>query len=514
MRVRKTLFALLAGGLLAAAAPAIAADVPPPPVKPESPWARATASPPPVKPDPLLADAGESRGGFADTVDADAEIIPLDVEDVAPEALRQRAAEAVPRGVMSVTLGKTRPLRLGAEVADVIVGDPGVAEILVGTRQRVYVAGRGIGATNIFFLDEAGEVIRQAEVVVEVDTQAVRRALGRLLPDEEITVGVVNGSVVLSGTVRSAEVAERAVTIAGQFVPGERILNMMTQAGEQQVMLRVRVAEVSRNISKQLSGEASYDFDIGSTNIDLNNLGDLAPLGLASAGQIAISGPGPFSFILQALEQEDLVSILAEPNLTAISGEAASMLAGGEIPVPTSISDGEIAYEWRPFGVTLSFQPVVLGPGRISLNMNVEVSAIAGSRSFGALDVPEFTVRRATSTVEMPSGGSVMIGGLLREDMRQAVEGFPGLKNLPVLGALFRSSGFISNETELVFTVTAYIVRPVESRALALPTDGFVPAGDLDRYLLGKLTASYSDVSLDDFAGGMPVRGPIGYIVE
>lgn len=513
MTVKKAVVAFVALGVLFAGAAAGATELPPPPAKPEMMIAAA---------DEVAADAGADSGiakpprpGTLARPEADAaEIIPVPVRDVAPDAVPVRAGDGVPRGVLTVTVGKTRPLRLDAQVADVIVGNPGVAEVMVGTRERVYIAGRQVGTTNVYFLDAEGRVIREAEVAVEIDVQAVQRALGRLLPEEQISAGVVNGSLVLSGTASTQEAADKALAVAQQFVEDERVLNMLTLSGQQQVMLRVRVAEVSRDISKQLSAQTSYEFDIGDYVADFNNIGDLAPLGLSSAGQINISGPGPFSFVMQALEDENLASTLAEPNLTAVSGGTASMLAGGEIPVPTEIQDNEIVYEWRPFGVSLDFTPVVLGPGRISLAMQVEVSAIAGSRQIGLLDVPEFSVRRASSSVELPSGGSIMIGGLLREDVRQAAAGFPGVKDLPILGALFRSSGFISNETELVFTVTAYIVRPVEQRNLAVPTDGFVPANDLDRYLLGRLTASYSDVNLDDFAGGMPVKGPIGYIVE
>lgn len=429
----------------------------------------------------------------------------------APRARVQMAALPTPAvEPLRLALNKTFDLSLPGEIKDVMVGNPDVADVVVRSRTQIHVVGRGIGQTDITLMDRAGGVLRRLNVDVHVDHAALTEALRAVLPDEtKLQASAVGDSVYLSGSVKSDSAAATARAIARRFVAADaNLVNLLRVANDQQVLLHVKVAEVQKTVLKELGVGLNVSRSSGSlvTNaatgfIDKTNL----------FGAATITGIGALSANLQFLENQGLIKTLVEPNLTAVSGETANMVAGGEIPIPVSDSQGQISIEFKPFGVLLAFTPVVIDSGRLSLKMSTEVSALDTANRVAVsqnISVPAFKVRRAASTVELPSGGSIMIAGLLQNDISTTMAGMPGLMEVPVLGALFRSSAFQRNETELVIILSAYVVQPVEQPTLALPTDGFAPSSDLDRYLFGKLQDTYAR-----HAGG-ELQGPFGYVVE
>lgn len=312
----------------------------------------------------------------------------------------------------------------------------------------------------------------------------------------------------------------------------ENVVNLLAVEGDDQVLLKVRVSEIQRNVVKQLGinlfgnlNRGGGSIFRGETNNPFSVSGSLLG-GLVAGANKTVPGPGTVpSFagvgvtsnsitgILQTLERGGLARVLAEPNLTAVSGESAKFLAGGEFPVPTGRDrDGNVTIEFKPFGVGLGFTPVVLSDGRISLRLSTEVSEISNEQSITlvSLVIPGLSVRRAETSVELPSGGSLVIAGLLQSDIQKSIDGVPGLKDVPILGALFRSNDFQNNETELVIIVTPYLVSAVKEDQLALPTDGFAPASDFDSYLLGRLNKVYKQKP----KAGTSLQGPYGYIME
>ena len=313
--------------------------------------------------------------------------------------------------------------------------------------------------------------------------------------------------------------------IARQFVEEpERVINMLNVSGSDQVMLRVKVVEVQRNVVKQLGVDISALIgDGGDGSFRLLNT---ATFGIAGSqlggGGFTYTNPAPDSLTagLRAFERAGLVRTLAEPNLTATNGENADFLAGGEFPVPTGRDqEGNIQIEFKPYGVRLAFRPIVLSEGRISLQLSTEVSELTTDGAFtlggtaeNALVIPALNVRRTQTTVEMPSGSALMISGLLREQTRQTIDGLPGLGSVPVIGGLFRSRDYLSGETELVFIVEPYVVSPTAPGRLQTPADGLEVAHDAQTLLLGQLNRAYGPP-----AGGQPAgswQGPVGYVIE
>ena len=426
--------------------------------------------------------------------------------------------------VITLSVGKTRLINLPVDARDVMVANPEIIDVVVKTARKVFLVAQAVGDTNVFFLDSEGRVALRLEVRVEVDMTALRKALAKILPNETIEVTAVNTDIVLTGTARSAKASEDARRIARRFVEDdENVINMLSVLGGQQVFLQVRVAEVKREIVKQLG----IDLTLGLTRTE--NIGfdlttsvpsvsgfTVASVNAFGTGTFVFdSGPRSLTTIIKALESEGLVKTLAEPSLTAVSGETATLIAGGEFPIPIPTEEpGVFTIEFKPFGIALNFTPVVLESGRISLKVSTEVSALSdeGSLTFQDITVKALTLRRAETTVELPSGGSLVIAGLLQDDITNVVTGIPGLMDLPILGALFRSQEFQRNETELIIIVTVYLVEPVAERALALPTDGFAPASDVDMYLFGRLHKIYVKPDLEPPAG--QIEGPVGYIME
>ena len=445
---------------------------------------------------------------------------------VAPLAIEPRGAHSV-LDVITVPLNNSEIFDLPTDVRDVLVGNPEIADVVIKTPRLVFVLGRKIGDTNVFFLDSAGREILRLEVRVELDVAALGKAFLELLPGERIKVTAVNADIVLSGTVRSAQAAEDARLIARRFVKDdENIVNMLRIAGGQQVLLKVRIAEMNRSVGKALgfntfiafsNHDFGFSFDSGDRITSGPGFGDFSVDAFALGGiSYAIGAFDLLASFIDATESQGLVKTLAEPNLTTVSGENASFVAGGEFPFPSGRdNDGNLVFEFKQFGVVLSFTPVVLSSGVISLKISTEVSSLeplstdielAGAVAFF------LATNKAETTVELPSGGSIVIAGLLQNDIRDTVRGFPGLKDIPVLGALFRSVDFAKEETELVIAVTPYLVAPVNIGDIALPTDGFAPASDFDLYFLGRLHDVYARPG--EPPPSEPLQGPIGYLME
>jgi pilus assembly protein CpaC len=368
------------------------------------------------------------------------------------------------------------------------------------------------------------------------------------MPNSSIQVQAMNDNVVLTGSVASALESTRAADLAARFTGDpKKVVNMLGIAGGQQVMLKVRIAEMDRNIAKQFGVNlAAAKVVGGSTPIGISTANQFNLVGQAlsdlsglQAGQVcnststagnpfgALSGGGICNVQnnvqgqLKALERVGLVHMLAEPNLTAVSGETAKFLAGGEFPVPASRDrDGNITVEFKQFGVGLSFTPVVVAPGRISLQLSSEVSelsntgafTLSGSSTTQGLTIPALTVRRTATTIELPSGGSFAVAGLMQHNTKQVIDGFPGVKDLPVLGALFRSRDFADDQTELVVLVSAYLVEPTTEAALTVPTEGFIAPSDPETILLGRLNAVYK--KKDEKPVSSQASAPVGFVVR
>ncbi|MFQ5959220.1 MAG: type II and III secretion system protein family protein, partial [Alphaproteobacteria bacterium] len=398
-------------------------------------------------------------------------------------------AASVPN-VVNLGLNKARVYELPQDARDVLVSNPTVADVVIKTPRRVYVLGQAVGDTNAFFFDGQGREILRLEIRVELDLSALQSAMAEYFPDEHIVVRAVNQDIVLSGTVRSAQVAEDARLVARRFVVDDsEIVNLLRIANEQQVMLRVRVSEMQRTVVKELGVQFFLDASSSDSNsvFDIDS-GGLGPNAFGTARFLFNNVFDGLDSTLDALESQGLVKTLAEPNLTAVSGENANFLVGGEFPIPVPQEGDQITIEFKQFGILLTFTPVVLSSGVVSLKISTEVSQLStkGQVKLANFNIPSLTVNRAETTVELPSGGGFMIAGLLQNDIRNRVDGIPGMKDIPILGALFRSVAFRREETELVVTVTPYLVRPVDPNMMALPTDGFAPASDFDMYLLGR----------------------------
>ena len=433
------------------------------------------------------------------------------------------ASPAADADQFELPLNKTRPIELDRAVRDVIIGNPEIADVVVRAPGQVYLIGRAVGETNVFLVDSKGGLVRKLEVVVQPDGSSVEAAIRQLLPKERINAKGIGDSVVLSGVASSDGAAAQAQQIARRFVPAdENIVNMITVGSEQQVLIKVKVAEIQKSVLKELGASNILDpQNLGPLTLDLAT----AATGLSAstfAGVLGISSSDTDT-TFQLLETHGLLRTLAEPNLLAISGEPASMLAGGEYPVLAVSDDGDtgtVSVEYKPFGVSLAFLPVVIAPGRIWLKVSTEVSALSAQNSvvvpFGddSFQILGLSTRRANSTIELPSGGGIMIAGLLQNDITSSVNGVPGLMDLPILGSLFRSTSFQRNETELVILVNVMLAKPVDPDMLATPTDGFAPSHDLDRYFLGKMQSLYVKRPPEGSQPSEGPKGPIGYIIN
>ncbi|MFV2092662.1 MAG: type II and III secretion system protein family protein [Hyphomicrobiales bacterium] len=437
---------------------------------------------------------------------------------------------------------RAAPKRLPRAARDVLVSNPAIVDAVVRTPERTFLIGKAIGEANVFFFADDGKRILTLAVQVSRDVTDLSRLLRRLMPTSRIKVESIGENIVLSGTTTNAVQADRAAEITGKFLDDPnrtKVINMIAAQGKQQVTLKVSIVEMQRTLLKQLGVDAAAVTTIASNVINLASVNPFSVAGQflsatnASIGQAlvvaptatvpngynigaAVSGTG-VSGVLRALERNGLLRTLAEPNLTTISGETANFLAGGEFPVPVAQRGDRISIEFKPFGVSLAFTPVVLDEGRISIKVATEVSELTNDGAFtvagaNGITIPGLKVRRANTTVEMPSGGSLVMAGLIQEVSKQNLNGFPGLKSLPILGALFRSRDFNNSETELVVIVTPYIVAPTSLSKLARPDEGFAQPNDEEVTFLGRLNAVYG-LRTGKHPSGKYV-GDIGYMVE
>ena len=466
-------------------------------------------------------------------------LVGLTVAAVAPAGPTEAQAQsraAVPMGagaqLINLPRGSSMAIDLPSDARDVIVPNPMVAEAMLHSPRRITIIGLQPGETDAVVLDGSGRTILSLRVRVDAGVSALQDTLSRVMPGSQVRAEALNDSIILTGPVSSPGEADHAAQLARAFVSApEKVINLMTIAGSDQVMVRARVIEVQRTAIKQLG------LDV---NGILNSVGD--GLSYAQGATFGVSGSqlggGILNYLdqagdgsrlstnIRAFERAGLVRILAEPNVTSVNGENAEFLAGGEFPVPTGRSvdatTGQVTVgiEFKPFGVRLAFRPIVLSGGRISLQLSTEVSELssAGAYTLGgtgtdALVIPALNVRRASSTVELPSGGSMMIAGLLREDTRQNIDQLPGIGSLPVLGALFRSRDYLSGETELVIIIEAYIVTPTSPGRLQTPADGLIIANDAQTLLFGQLNQQFRRPG-DPAAADSGWSGPVGYVIE
>jgi pilus assembly protein CpaC len=437
-----------------------------------------------------------------------------------------------PAGEIVLEVRKGQLIKLERPAAAVFVADPAVADVQAHSPTLVYVFGRRSGTTSLFAVDENENVLLRREVVVEHHLSGLQQILREAAPDARLEVRSIDGGIILDGTVRDPAKAQEVREIAGRYLgENEALINRMSVAAPTQVNLRVRVAEVAREVTKLFGinwegvfspGDFLFGFATGrsfTTGGGPPFLRGTDPSGVAnslfgsySGGDVNING------IIDALEREGLVNVLAEPNLTALSGETASFLAGGEFPVPVGQSDDRIEIQFKQFGVSLAFTPTVLSASRISLKVRPEVSDLTdrGAITVRDLVIPALSTRRAETTVELGSGQSFAIGGLISNNTRSNLDKVPGLGDLPILGTLFRSTSFRRSESELVIIVTPYLVAPVASARLATPRDGLVDASDLERLIDGRLAGVAPQSGGEARAGGERHRltGPAGFMLD
>ncbi|MEL6979799.1 MAG: type II and III secretion system protein family protein [Pseudomonadota bacterium] len=442
-------------------------------------------------------------------------------------------AAAEPSDVFILHIGKARTVELGADVRDALVSDPKIVETSPRTMRQLVLYGMRIGQANILFFDENNQVIKSLEVRVEYDVAVLRDTIRDRHPSATVKVESVLGQVVLSGTVRSSAEASAIRELAESFVAAARasqsedgealavdptksgVVNRIAILNDEQIHLQVQVAEVNRTVLKRLG--VDWNEALSGTVISDTGLGAVDLLGGETLTLQFL--PQTLGTYLQALEEFQLVRTLAEPSLTAVSGEPASFLAGGEFPIPIAAEDNRVTLEFKRFGVGLDFTPVVVGDGRISLQVATEVSELSddGAVTINEFTIPALTVRRANTTLEVPSGGTVMMAGLIQSETRRLSRGVPGMRQLPVLGSFFRREEQEIDETELVILVTPVAVAAGERADFKLPTDGFAPASDLDMYLFGRLNSVYGAGGA--VAGDMLIeledaQAPIGFMME
>lgn len=464
-----------------------------------------------------------------------------------------------------VPVNRSSLIELQHNMDEVLVANPDIADVHAHNPRNLTVVGKRKGYTNLRILDVKGKLMREVSITVGHDLPAIRRALKNFFPNEYIGVEMVNTSIAVTGQVSSGSVANQAIKIVEDFVysdganagkPREadsgqevkgtspEILNMMQVLNGQQVMLRVRVGEINREALKVLGvdlnaisrasgngavflgtggGIASF---LGGSGVPIGSFvlpGGTTPTNVQGilGGTWQPNGPtgNSVSGILKALERDGLFKILAEPNLVAVSGEKAEFLAGGEIPIPVIQNSGvgtnaAINVEYKQFGVAVGFQPQVLSKNRIRMSVMPEVSEISQDNGIqiSGFTIPSINTRRVKTTVELAPGESFMLAGLIKDQMRTTIDQLPGVKEVPVLGALFRSTEFQRNESELVIAVTPYIVDPLKSSDVKLPTDDFRPSSQMELFFygaLGSLSGNVSRVSQTP-----PVEGPIGFMVD
>jgi pilus assembly protein CpaC len=417
-------------------------------------------------------------------------------------AAQDNAAVGALRGQIRLNVSRGHTIRLPQPAKTMFIADPAIADIQTPSNEAAFVFGKKPGRTSFFALDDNQQAIAQYDVVVIHPIEDLREMLRSEVGDYAIQVSYTPNGAVLSGTVPNAAVAESAKSITAQFLgQGAIITNKLRVAGGLQVNLKVRVAEVARSVAKEFGFNLNATAEAGNFRFGFVNgrsavgpAGQIirSPSGAGSAFVGLGDGTTNISAVLDALATEGLVSILAEPNLTSVSGEPASFLAGGEFPIPVAQGLDRFSVEFKRFGVSLEFIPTVLSGELISVRVKPEVSDISsrGQVQINGFTIPALATRRADTVVELASGQSFAIGGLIRKGFNTDISAFPWLGDIPVLGALFRSSNFQKDETELVIIVTPYIVRPaVNAAGMQAPTDRVAPPSDVDRVFLNRVAS-------------------------
>jgi len=433
-----------------------------------------------------------------------------------PATAQISVASEVSAGELNVPINKSQVIRADRPYSKALIGNPEIADIVPISDTSVYVLGKKYGTTSLTLYDRANRLIAVVDVSVGPDVMTLKHQLGDLMPGDQVSARMSNDSVILEGMVSSAVAADRAVQIAETYAPG-KVVNLLGIGSSQQVMLEVRFAEVKRSALKELGvgwfvkgdktngvigNEASLTPDVGDSNNNGNTAEGILRLGSITDSFAIISRTfrafgADFNVTLDALERKGAITTLAEPTLVALSGETASFLAGGEFPVPTvqsSSGSGQggngsaITVEWKPFGVSLAFTPTVLSDGVINMVVAPEVSSIDASASIvvNNLTIPGLQTRRAKTVVEIRDGESFALAGLIRKDFQDTIRQVPFLGSIPIIGSLFRSSGFQNDQTELVIVVTPHLVRPVRAGSMKAPTDRVGPPNEADLFLNGR----------------------------
>ena len=431
---------------------------------------------------------------------------------------------------LALGIGKSVVVDLPRDIKDVLVADPKVANAVIHSSQRAYIIGTQVGQTNVVFFDGDGQQIAAYDIAVKRDLNGVREALKQAVPNADVHVEGVGDGVVLTGTVATPVEAQQAADVATRLVGGsDKVVNSIVVKGRDQVMLKVTVAEVARSVIKQLGIDLSASLNYGNTVVTFNNSNPFtannAPLVSGNALSGTFGSTPSVTATLRAMESAGVIHTLAEPTLTAISGESATFIAGGEFPVPAGstcqpttgsnlIVQCQLSVAFKKFGISLNFTPVVLSEGRISLRVMTEVSELSNENAvnLNGITIPSIKTRRAETTLEIPSGGSMAMAGLIQDQTKQAVNGMPGVDQLPVLGQLFRSQDYVDNKTELVVLVTPYIVRAVAQKDLARPDDGFAPASDSQSALLARINRIYGVSGRVEQVAGCPCN--FGFITD
>lgn len=438
-----------------------------------------------------------------------------------------RVLRGAASSALNVPMNRAIVVESDVPFTELSIANPGIADISSLSDRTIYVLGKEPGRTTLTLLGADGRLITNVEIHVAPDMAEFKERLTQILPGENIEVRTANDGIVLSGQVSSIARLDRAIELAQRYAP-DRVSNLMVVGGTQQVMLQVRFAEMQRSVRKSLSSSLAFNgtgfngnatIDGGSSNGGITSIpGALAPNANSNGATVFGFSAGGLQvgLLLEALESRGVVRTLAEPNLTALSGQEATFLAGGEYPIPVAQDNGNITVEFKPFGVELNFIPTVVDSDIINLELQAAVSAVDTTNSFtsGGISINSFSRRETTTTVEMRDGESFAIAGLLSDDFTDLTGQVPWLGDVPVLGALFRSAEYERRQTELVIIVTPHLVSPTRGAALSLPTDRVRLPSESDLFLLGRTTAGAQipggagEVARQDFSGSY------GYVME
>ena len=442
------------------------------------------------------------------------------VPELAPAAGVKVVASEFGSNFVPLGVGKSVVVDLPHDVRDVLVADPKIANAVIRTTRRAYLIGVSMGQTNIYFFDAEGRQLAGFDIAVTRDLNGMRGALKQMFPRGNVRVEAISDGVMLTGMVSSPIEAQQAFDIAGRLVgDNNKVVNGIVVRGRDQVMLKVTVAEVDRKVIKQLGINLSGSAGLGSNVVNFNTDNPFSVNGGPLSGTNFAGTFKSLTATLRAMERAGVTRTLAEPTLTAISGESAAFLAGGKFPYPTppQIAGGPVGIEWQNFGVSLTFTPVVLSEGRISLKVQTEVSELAPENSVtvAGTTVPGLKVRRADTTVEIPSGGSLALAGMIEEQTKHQINGLPGLMQVPILGTLFKSRDYLNDQTELMVIVTPYLVQAVAQNKLSRPDDGFADATDPGAVLLGRFNRLYgTSGSAGPIDPLHSYRGNYGFILD